>query len=87
LQASTPALMGNVCLWKPSNTSLLGNYLAYKVLEEAGLPKGVINFLPGDGGARTHGLRAQRVRWSGTSRLLLFIIALPPILHLYIRIF
>jgi hypothetical protein len=41
--------MGNVCLWKPSNTSLLGNYLAYKVLEEAGLPKGVINFLPGDG--------------------------------------
>jgi 1-pyrroline-5-carboxylate dehydrogenase len=42
-------MMGNVCVWKPSNTSLLANYVAYQILEEAGLPPGVINFLPGDG--------------------------------------
>lgn len=46
---SSPALMGNTVVWKPSNTALLGNYLMYKILEEAGLPPGVINFLPGDG--------------------------------------
>ncbi|XP_076451536.1 delta-1-pyrroline-5-carboxylate dehydrogenase, mitochondrial-like [Babylonia areolata] len=44
-----PALMGNVCLWKPSDTAMLSNYLVYKVYREAGLPAGVINFLPADG--------------------------------------
>ena len=48
---STPALMGNVCLWKPSSTSLLANYVAYQILMEAGLPPGVINWLPQDNGA------------------------------------
>lgn len=47
--ASSPAIMGNVALWKPANTSLLANYIVYQILEEAGLPPGVINFLPGDG--------------------------------------
>jgi len=46
-----PAIMGNVSLWKPSNTSLLANYLSYKIMCEAGLPPGVINFLPGFGPA------------------------------------
>jgi 1-pyrroline-5-carboxylate dehydrogenase len=46
---SAPAIMGNVSLWKPSSTSLLSNYLMYKVMEEAGLPPGVINFVPGKG--------------------------------------
>jgi len=46
---SAPAIMGNVALWKPSSTSLLSNYLMYKVLEQAGLPPGVINFVPGKG--------------------------------------
>jgi len=46
---SAPAIMGNVSLWKPSSTSLLSNYLIYKVMEEAGLPPGVINFVPGKG--------------------------------------
>ena len=45
----TPALMGNVCLWKPSTTSLLSNYILMKIYKEAGLPDGVINFLPGSG--------------------------------------
>lgn len=43
-----PALMGNVVLWKPSNKSALANYLFYQALVEAGLPEGVINFVPGD---------------------------------------
>jgi len=33
---SAPAMVGNVCVWKPSSTSLLGNYMIYKILEEAG---------------------------------------------------
>ena len=46
---SAPALMGNVSLWKPSSTALLSNYYMYKVMEAAGLPPGVINFIPGKG--------------------------------------
>ncbi|QPG72851.1 hypothetical protein FOA43_000153 [Brettanomyces nanus] len=46
--AGTPALMGNTVVWKPSDSSILSNYLVYKIFEEAGLPKGVINFIPGD---------------------------------------
>ena len=47
--SGSPALMGNTVLWKPSGTAILSNYLLYKVLEEAGLPPGVINFVPEDG--------------------------------------
>lgn len=43
-----PALMGNVVLWKPSATALLSSWYTYQLLEEAGLPPGVINFIPGD---------------------------------------
>ena len=45
---TSPALMGNVVLWKPSATAILSNYYVMKLLEEAGLPPGVINFVPGD---------------------------------------
>jgi len=41
--------MGNVVLWKPAETTILGSYMIYKILEEAGLPPGVIQFLPGNG--------------------------------------
>merc|ERR1719394_1664637 len=44
-----PAMMGNVVLWKPSDTSVLSNYVTYKIFREAGLPPGVINFIPADG--------------------------------------
>lgn len=47
--AAAPVLMGNVVLWKPSDTAVLSNYLIFKILEEAGLPPGVINFIPSDG--------------------------------------
>lgn len=42
-----PALMGNTVVWKPSASAALSNYLLINILEEAGLPKGVINFIPG----------------------------------------
>ncbi|VDK42186.1 unnamed protein product [Anisakis simplex] len=42
-------LQGNVSLWKPSDTAVLSNYLVYELLEEAGMPPGVISFLPSDG--------------------------------------
>lgn len=44
--AFTPALLGNVVLWKPSPMAVLSNYLLYLIMEEAGLPQGVIQFLP-----------------------------------------
>lgn len=43
-----PALMGNTVVWKPSDSSILSNYLLMEIFEEAGLPKGVINFIPGN---------------------------------------
>lgn len=46
--AIAPALMGNTVLWKPAATASLSNFLFMELLEAAGLPKGVINFLPGD---------------------------------------
>lgn len=47
--AMSPVLMGNVCIWKPSTTALLSNYILMKIYKEAGLPDGVVNFLPGSG--------------------------------------
>ncbi len=44
-----PVLMGNTVVWKPASTSLLSNYFLMKIFQEAGLPDGVINFLPGPG--------------------------------------
>ena len=45
-----PALMGNVSIWKPASSAILACYYLLEMLKEAGLPDGVINFLPGDGG-------------------------------------
>jgi 1-pyrroline-5-carboxylate dehydrogenase len=43
------AIMGNTTVWKPATTSLLSNYYFMKIMKEAGLPEGVINFIPGSG--------------------------------------
>ncbi len=43
------AVMGNTVVWKPATTSLLSSYYLMKILKEAGLPDGVINFVPGSG--------------------------------------
>src|SRR5262249_23549264 len=45
------ALMGNVVIWKPSETQLLAAHFTMRLLEAAGLPPGVINLLTGDGRA------------------------------------
>jgi 1-pyrroline-5-carboxylate dehydrogenase len=47
--STSVALMGNTTVWKPATTSLLSNYYLMKILEEAGIPPGVINFIPGNG--------------------------------------
>jgi 1-pyrroline-5-carboxylate dehydrogenase len=43
------AMMGNTSVWKPASTSLLSNYYLMNIMKEAGLPDGVINFIPGSG--------------------------------------
>lgn len=43
-----PALLGNVCVWKPSDYAIASNWLVYQILLEAGLPKNVIQFVPGN---------------------------------------
>ena len=44
---SSAAIMGNTGVWKPSRNSYVSNYLLMKLMMEAGLPPGVINFIPG----------------------------------------
>ena len=46
---SSPALMGDVVLWKPASTAAYSSYWTLKLFEEAGLPPGVVNFIPGRG--------------------------------------
>ncbi|KDR84224.1 hypothetical protein GALMADRAFT_236909 [Galerina marginata CBS 339.88] len=43
----TPAMVGNVVVWKPSPAATYSNYLVYQILAEAGVPPGVIQFVPG----------------------------------------
>lgn len=47
---TAPAMVGNVVLWKPASSSVYSNYFIYLLLKEAGVPDGVINFVPGSGG-------------------------------------
>ncbi|WP_374331061.1 L-glutamate gamma-semialdehyde dehydrogenase [Aestuariivirga sp.] len=51
--STAPALMGNGVVWKPSEKSALANYIFYQALQKAGLPAGVINFVPADAAALT----------------------------------
>ena len=45
---TSPALMGNVAVWKPASSAMLSAYYLVKLFHEAGLPPGVVNFVPGD---------------------------------------
>ncbi|MEW5873706.1 MAG: L-glutamate gamma-semialdehyde dehydrogenase [Candidatus Zixiibacteriota bacterium] len=47
---TAPAIMGNVALWKPASSSVYSGYWIMRLLMEAGVPPGVINFVPGSGG-------------------------------------
>jgi 1-pyrroline-5-carboxylate dehydrogenase len=68
---TAPALMGNTVIWKPSPTQTLAACLTLELLEEAGLPPGVINLLPGDGHDVSDVLLADRalagVHFTGSS--------------------
>ena len=57
---TAPALMGNAVVWKPAASASLSNYHFYRLLEEAGLPPGVINFVPGNAVAISDALLADR---------------------------
>ncbi len=46
---TAPALMGNTVLWKPASSAVFSAYYLMQLFEEAGLPPGVINFIPGSG--------------------------------------
>ncbi len=46
---TAPILMGNTVLWKPASSAVYSAWFIYKLLEEAGLPAGVLNFVPGSG--------------------------------------
>lgn len=56
---SAPALMGNVALWKPASSSVLSNWYLMQLYKEAGLPDGVINFIPGASASITNTLTAR----------------------------
>ena len=45
----SPVLMGNAVVWKPATSSLYSNYFLMKIFKEAGVPDGVINFVPSKG--------------------------------------
>jgi 1-pyrroline-5-carboxylate dehydrogenase len=45
---TAPALMGNTIIWKPAGSAMLSGYYTMRLLEAAGMPPGVINFIPGD---------------------------------------
>ncbi|MFI3322376.1 MAG: L-glutamate gamma-semialdehyde dehydrogenase [Rikenellaceae bacterium] len=45
----SPVLMGNATVWKPSTTAVLSNYYLMQIFKEAGVPDGVINFVPSKG--------------------------------------
>ncbi|MFB9320027.1 L-glutamate gamma-semialdehyde dehydrogenase [Cryptosporangium minutisporangium] len=69
---TAPALMGNTVLWKPSPTQQLSAHYFMRVLEEAGLPPGVINLLTGDGAAVSEVALADRglagIHFTGSTR-------------------
>jgi len=51
---TAPALMGNTVVWKPAETQALAAWRTFQILEEAGFPPGVINFIPGLGHDKTN---------------------------------
>ena len=69
---TAPALMGNVVVWKPAPTQTFAAHLTMRLLEEAGLPPGVINLVTGDGHAVSEVALADRalagIHFTGSTR-------------------
>jgi len=57
---TAPALMGNTVVWKPASSAMHSAYYLMRLLEAAGLPPGVINFVPGDAAAISNVVLAHR---------------------------
>ena len=57
---TAPAMMGCTVVWKPAATASYSNYLVFRLLQEAGLPPGVINFVPGPAAVISERLLADR---------------------------
>jgi len=74
---TAPAIMGCVSLWKPSRTSIYSNYYVMKVLQEAGLPDGVINFVTGDSAALSDAIVPNRhfagIHYTGSTSVFLML--------------
>jgi 1-pyrroline-5-carboxylate dehydrogenase len=70
---SSAALMGNVVLWKPASTAMLSAYYLMRLWQEAGLPDGVINMLPGPGATIGNAAIASRdlggIHFTGSTRV------------------
>jgi 1-pyrroline-5-carboxylate dehydrogenase len=57
---TAPAIMGCTVVWKPAATAVYSNYLLFRLLQEAGLPPGVVNFVPGPASAISERLLADQ---------------------------
>ena len=57
--SSAPALMGNTIVWKPASSAMLSAYYVMRLFEAAGMPPGVINFVPGQASAITNTVLAS----------------------------
>jgi 1-pyrroline-5-carboxylate dehydrogenase len=57
---TAPAMVGNVSLWKPASSAVYSAYFVMRLLMEAGLPPGVINFIPGSGSQVGNPVMASR---------------------------
>jgi len=72
--AYTPALMGNSVLWKPSDSAILSNYFVFQAMQEAGVPKGVVNFVPAEetsfASVVTQHPKLAGINFTGTSTVL-----------------
>ena len=58
--STAPAIMGCTVIWKPAATAAYFNYLLFRLLQEAGLPPGVVNFVPGPAAVISERLLADR---------------------------
>ncbi|HEX9218624.1 MAG TPA: L-glutamate gamma-semialdehyde dehydrogenase [Gemmatimonadales bacterium] len=58
--STAPAIMGCTVIWKPAATAAYSNYLLFRLLQEAGLPPGVVNFVPGPAAVISERLLADR---------------------------
>jgi 1-pyrroline-5-carboxylate dehydrogenase len=57
---TAPAILGNTVVWKPAATAMLSNWHFFRLLQECGLPPGVINFVPGPAADISDALLAHR---------------------------